>query len=97
VLDLPGAAAAIQAAGDDDAQKHGTAVLITAEGYVDPRSQAAPGGDSGDETIGHSQQQGSLQQGLQGLKGWIVQKGYVPTLKWLHTPVKLGSGQPIRL
>jgi hypothetical protein len=72
VLDLPRAAAAIQAAGDDDAQQQGTAGLITAKGNVDPGSQAAPGGDSGDEAIGHSQQQGSLQQGLQGLKGWIV-------------------------
>jgi hypothetical protein len=97
VLDLPGAAAAIQAAGDDDAQKQGTAGLITAEGHMDPGGQAAPRGDSGDKAIGQSQQQGSLQQGLQGEKGRIVKKGYVPTLKWLHTPFKLRSGQPIRL
>jgi len=97
VLDLPRAAAAIEAAGDDDAQKQGTAGLITAEGHVDPGGQAAPRGDSGDEAIGHSKQQGSLQQGLEGQKGRIVQKGYVPTLECLHTPVKLGSGQPFRL
>jgi len=38
-----------------------------------------------------------LQQGLQRQKGPIMQKRYVPTLEWLHSPIRLGRRKPIGL
>jgi len=72
VLDFPGAAAAVEAAGHNDAEKLGTAGLIAPEGHVNPRSQATPRGDGGDQPIRNPQQQGALQQGLERHKGAII-------------------------
>jgi len=72
VLDFPGATAAVEAAGHNDAEKLGAAGLIAPEGHVNTGSQATSGGNGGNQPIGDPQQQGALQQGLERHKGAII-------------------------
>ena len=91
MLHFPAAASAVKGPGHDQTQDRGLAAGPVLPGDEHQGAHRLTAAQGGGQTPGHRQQQGALQEGVQGQEGRIVQVWQVPALQPLNDAGSLGG------